>query len=190
MNAISPATPKRIELMRARAESHLQAQNWDDCIRDCRLLLRIDPRHHFAQETLATALLQIGDTKAAIDAVKRLLEISPRDPLHRLRYATMLQMQDQFGLAAREFERIALMYPDAPFTPDAVEAIENLDRMQTSQILMMAAEHDEFRWKLERDMAQLLEENEFYLSENGAESLRQMIPNSELEVEYRAPRVH
>ena len=190
MDALSSVTPKNIELMRARVEADLHQQNWDDCIQSCRSLLKLDPRHHFAQETLATALLQIGETDAAVAAVKRLLEISPRDPMHRLRYATMLQMQDQFGLAAREFERIALMYPDSPFTPDAREAIENLDRMQTSQILMMAAEHDEFRWKLERDMTELLEENEFYLSENAAESLRQMIPNSEIEVETRAPKVH
>ena len=190
MNALPPATPKNLELMRARVESHLQAQNWDDCIRDCRVLLRLDARHHFAQETLATALLQIGETKAATKAVHRLLEISPRDPMHRLRYATMLQMQDQFGEAARQFERVALMYPDEPFAPDALEAIENLDRMQTSQILMMAAEHDEFRWRLERDMNELLEEQGFYLSENAAESLRQMIPNSEMEVEVRAPKIH
>lgn len=190
MSATLPATPRRIELMRARAESSLQQQNWDACIEDCRLLLQLDPRHHFAQETLATALLQIGETAAAVAAVRRLLEISPRDPMHRLRYATMLQMQDKFGLAAREFERITLMYPDSPFTPDALEAIENLDRMQTSQILMMAAEHDEFRWRLERDMSELLAENEFYLSENAAESLRQMIPNSEMEMEIRAPKVH
>ena len=176
--------------MRARAESSLQQQDWDECIRTCRSLLKLDPRHHFAQETLTTALLQTGETDAAVRAMKRLLELSPRDPMHRLRYATMLQMQDRFGEAAREFERVSLMYPDAPFAPDALEAIENLDRMQTSQILMMAAEHDEFRWKLEREMADLLEENGFYLSENGAESLRQMIPNSEIEVEARAPKVH
>ena len=190
MKATLPATPKCLELMRARVESSLQQQNWSACIEDCRLLLQLDPRHHFAQETLATALLQIGETKAAVAAVRRLLEISPRDPLHRLRYATMLQMQDQFGPAAREFERIALMYPDSPFTPDALEAIENLDRMQTSQILMMAAEHDEFRWRLERDMPELLDEQGFYLSENAAESLRQMIPNSEIEVEVSAPKIH
>ena len=190
MNSIIPATPKRIDLMRARAESSLQKQNWDECIEDCRSLLKIAPRHHFAQETLATALLQIGETKAAVAAIERLLEISPRDPFHRLRYATMLQMQDQYGDAAREFERVALMYPDAAFAPDAREAIENLDRMQTSQILMMAAEHDEFRWRLERDMPDLLREQGFYLSENAAESLRQMIPNSEIEVEARAPKMH
>lgn len=190
MNALSPVTPENIELMRARAESNLKAQKWADCIETCRSLLQLNPRHHFAQETLATALLQIGETAAAVAAVRRLLEISPRDPMHRLRYATMLQLQDQFGAAAREFERVALMYPDAPFASDALEAVENLDRMQTSQILMMAAEHDEFRWKLERNFADLLEENNFYLSENGAESLRQMIPNSEIEVEVRVPKVH
>ena len=176
--------------MRARAESSLEQQNWGECIESCRLLLQLDPRHHFAQETLATALLQIGETEAATEAVQRLLELSPRDPLHRLRYATLLQMQDHFGEAAREFERVTLMYPDASFTKDALEAIENLDRMQTSQILMMAAEHDEFRWRLERDMTELLQDQGFYLSENGAESLRQMIPNSEIEVEIQTPKIH
>ena len=182
--------PENIAHWRARAESNLHKQNWLDCIDACRVLLQLDPRHHFAQETLATALLQVGETGAAVDAVKRLLEISPRDPLHRLRYATLLQMLDRHGEAAREFERVMLMYPGAPFCADAQEAIENLDRLQTSHILMMAAEHNEFRWKLERDLAELLDENNFYLSENGFESLRQMIPNSEIEVEARAPKVH
>ena len=187
---VASSSPKNVAQMRARAESHLQGQNWRDCIAACRDLLQIEPRHHFAQETLATALLQIGETGAATGAVQRLLELSPRDPLHRLRYATLLQMQDRFGEAAREFERVAAMYPDAPFVADAQEAIENLDRIQTSQILMLAAEHDEFRWKLERDLASLLEENGFYLSENALESLRQMIPNSEIEVEARPPKIH
>ena len=186
----STPTPANLSALRARAESHLKEQAWNDCIAACRSLLQLDPRHHFAQETLATALLQIGETGAAISAVHRLLELSPRDPLHRLRYATLLQMENQHGAAAREFDRIVAMYPDAPFSADARDAIEALDRLQTSHILMMAAEHDEFRWKLERDMGALLEENDFYLSENGAESLRQMIPNSEIEVEARAPKLH
>ena len=186
----SVSTPADIAQWRARAESHLKAGAWNDCIAACRTLLQLDPRHHFAQETLATALLQIGETGAAMGAVRRLLELSPRDPLHRLRYATLLQMENRYGDAAREFERILLMYPDAPFSGDARDAIEALDRLQTSHILMMASEHDEFRWKLERDLAGLLGENGFYLSENGFESLRQMIPNSEVEVETRAPKFH
>lgn len=190
MNAATSASPAKVAQWRARAESHLKDQNWNDCIDACRSLLQLDPRHHFAQETLATALLQIGETDAAIAAVRRLLELSPRDPIHRLRYATLLQMENRNGDSLREFERIAAMYPDAPWSADAREAIENLDRLQTSQILMMAAEHDEFRWKLERDMAPLLEENGFHLSENGFETLRQMIPNSEIEVETPAPKFH
>ena len=175
---------------RARAESHLEEGAWDDCITACLNLLDLDPRHHFAQETLATAFLHLGDTAAALSAVQRLLQLSPRDPIHRLRYATLLQMRNQHGEAAREFERVTLMYPEAAFVADAREAIENLDRLQTSQILMMAAEHDEFRWKLERDTLALLDDEGFYLSENGYESLRQMIPNSEIEVENPAPKVH
>ena len=176
--------------LRERAESHLEQKAWDKCIADCRSLLEIDPRHHFAQETLATALLQNGQLDEATDAVKRLLEISPRDPLHRLRLATLFQMQTRHGDSLREFERIVAMYPDAPFSDDAREAIDNLDRLQTSQILLMAAEHDRFRWELERDVAGTIAEHGFQLSDNGFETLRQMIPGSEDETEVRAPKIH
>ena len=175
---------------KARAETALQSQNWDECVLACESILRLDDRNHFAQETLVTALLQTGATDEAIVAVRRLLEISPRDPLHRLRLATLLQMQGRAGESLRQFERIAQMYPDAPFSDDAREAMENLDRLQTQQILLMAAEQDGFRWQLERDAAQTLEENEFYLTENGFESLRQMIPGAEDEAGESAPRLH
>jgi predicted Zn-dependent protease len=194
MNVFSPRahteSAKEAALWQNRAETALKAQSWDDCIAACQSLLQLEPRHHFAQETLATALLQLGQIDEAIVAVRRLLEISPRDPLHRLRFATLLQMQGRPGESLREFERIAEMYPDAPFTEDAREAVENLERLQTQQILLMAAEQDNFRWELERNPAKTLEENGFYLTENGFESLRQMIPGAEDEDFERAPRVH
>ena len=187
---LSPQATKSVALWRSRAESHLEAQAWDECIAACRSLLKIDPRHHFAQETLATALLQTGQIDEAVQAVQRLLEISPRDPLHRLQLATLLQMQGRHGASLSEFERVASLYPDAPFVEKAREAVENLDRLQTSQILLLAAEQDNFRWQLERDPETALAQNGFYLSENGFESLRQMIPNSEDEIEIRAPKIH
>ncbi|RYG58852.1 tetratricopeptide repeat protein [bacterium] len=194
MNVFSPraqtAGAKEAALWQSRAEVALKDQSWDDCIAACQSLLRLDPRHHFAQETLATALLQLGQVDEAITAVRRLLEISPRDPLHRLRFATLLQMQGRPGESLREFERIALMYPDAPFSDDARDAVENLERLQTQQILLMAAEQDSFRWELERDPARTLEDNGFYLTENGFESLRQMIPGAEDEFVEETPRVH
>lgn len=194
MNVFSSRTPspsgKETALWQSRVEASLRAQSWDDCIAACQTLLRLEPRHHFAQETLATALLQLGQIEEAIGAVQRLLEISPRDPLHRLRLATLLQMQGRPGQSLREFERIAQMYPDAPFSQDAREAMENLDRLQTQQILLMAAEQDSFRWQLERDPERALEKNGFCLTENGFESLRQLIPGSEEETIERTTRMH
>ena len=78
----------------------------------------------------------------------------------------------------------------AELSADALEAIDNLERLQTQQILIMAAEQDTFRWQLERDVEQTLEDNGFYLTENGFESLRQMIPGAEEEPIDRAPRIH
>ena len=190
MKSPSEATENQSAALQFRIENALKAQSWVACLAACRALLKIDPNHHFAQETLVTALLQTGATDEAIIAVRRLLEISPRDPLHRLRLATLLQMGGKPGESLREFERISAMYPDAPFSEDATEAVENLDRLQTQQILLMAAEQDSFRWGLERDIHKTLEENGFYLTENGFESLRQMIPGAEEEVPERAPRFH
>ena len=82
------------------------------------------------------------------------------------------------------------MYPDAPFASDAREAIETLDRLQTSQVLLMAAEHMMFRLELERDPRATLDDNGFYLSENGFESLRQMLPGSDEEVPSPRIRYH
>lgn len=191
LSRVSPSDLKEVALWRDRAESHLKEQAWDECVDACRKLLQIVPRHHFAQETLATALLHLGKPDEAIRVVKRLLEISPRDPFHRLRVATLLQMQGQHGESLREFERIAAMYPDAPFAQDAQEAIENLDRLQTSQILLMAAEQDEFRWQLERDPITTIQESGFYLSENGVDTLRQMIPGAGDELaKPNIPKIH
>ena len=54
----------------------------------------------------------------------------------------------------------------------------------------MAAEQDVFRWKLEQNPADALEENGFYLTENGFDTLRQMIPGDEDEITEPAPRMH
>ena len=194
MTSFSPPKPQNTQNLakwRDLAESHLKSQDWAGCIIACHALLKLDPRHHFAQETLSTALLQVGRVDEAIEAVQRLLEISPRDPFHRLRLATLYQMQDRHGASAREFERIAAMYPDAPFTADALDAIETLDRLQTTQIFLMAAQDARFRWDLERAPLQTLEENEFYLSENSLESLRQILPAPDDDLDAPPPiRIH
>lgn len=193
MNAFSSPRHKSLEPLRRRVEARLQAQDWEECIEACRTLLARDARHHFAQEALSTALMQLGRVEDAGDAVARLVELSPRDPFHRLRLATLLQMRGRHGESLREFERVALMYPDEPFSGDARDAVENLDRLQTSQIFLLAAEQLPFRWTLERDPVLALEENGFHLSENGLDSLKQMIPgfDEDAPVESNgAPKMH
>ena len=193
MNAFSSPQRDSLEPLRALVETHLREQEWQECVAACRALLKCDRRHHYAQESLATALMQMGQIEDATSAVARLVELSPRDPFHRLRYATLLQMRGKHGDSTREFERVSLMYPDAPFSDDAREAVENLDRLQTSQIFLLAAEQLTFRWLLERDPAQALEENGFYLSENGLDSLKQMIPGFDEDAPIEpntAPKMH
>lgn len=180
----------RIPLLLALAETHLGAQNWDDGALACHEILKVEPRHHAALELLATAFLQTNQLPQAAEVMERLLLISPRDPLHRLKLATLMQLQGALGASSREFQRVLETHGDFPFAGDASEAVEALDRLQTQQILMMAAEQNQFRLKLERHFDAALAEGGFHLSESGRESLRHMVADLTPDDAAPAPRVH
>jgi tetratricopeptide (TPR) repeat protein len=164
-----------LSLRQALIEAHLEAQSWIEAATACRALLKISPRHHFAQEMLATALLQAGNLVEAETVMRDLMSQSPRDPLHRLRLATLLQLQGKLGESNREFERVIHLHPHFPLQSEAREAVETLDRMQTQQVLIMASEQLAFRRQLETDMTGALEMLGFHLSESGEDSLRHII---------------
>jgi tetratricopeptide (TPR) repeat protein len=178
-----------LALLLALAEAQLEAQHWSACLGSCEAVLQLSPRHHFGMEILATALLQSGDPAAAEKVMRELLQVSPFDPLHRLRLATLLQLQGKLGESAREFERVLEMHRNSPILEEAREALETLERMQTQQILMLASERLDFRRHLEDDMEGALEALGFYLSENGRESLQHMIWDGSFSDET-APRLH
>ncbi len=180
----------RIELWLALAEANLSAQNWQLGAQACGEVLRLDSRHHAALELLATAYLQSNELENAVDIMEQLLMLSPRDPLHRLKLATLLQLQGKLGEASAEFQRVLDLYPDMPFAEDASEAVEALDRLQTQQILMMAAEQSTFRLNLERQFDLALAEGGFYLSDNGRESLRHMVADVNFEAPSSPIRFH
>jgi len=168
--------PENLILLRlALAELQFEAQDWLSCISTCHEVLGVRPNQHFALEMLATSLLHSDQTEVAMDVLRRLLLVSPRDPLHRLRYATLLQVQGQTGQALQEWERIVALYPDSPFAEEAEEAIEMLDKTQIQHILLRAAEQSSFGWQLQRDLDGVLAEHEIYLSEAGRETLRQIV---------------
>ncbi|MDF2439741.1 MAG: Tetratricopeptide repeat [Abditibacteriota bacterium] len=181
-----------ILLRLALAELLFEAQDWSACILVCRDVLAVRPDQHFALEMLATSLLHSDQTEVAMDVLRRLLQVSPRDPLHRLRYATLLQVQGQTGQALQEWERIVALYPDSPFSEEAEDAIEMLDRTQIQHILLRAAEQSSFGWQLQRDLDGVLSEHEIYLSEAGRETLRQIVWDGRAEDASPppTPRVH
>jgi cytochrome c-type biogenesis protein CcmH/NrfG len=183
---------KVLSLWLALAELQLQSQNWEACIASCRAALALKPREHFALEILATALLHNGDIEPSLEIVRQLLVLSPRDPLHRMRYATLLQVQGRAGDALQEWETVAAMYPDSPFSNEAEEAVDMLDKAQIHQILMRAADERQFAWQLQRDIDNTLEENNFYLSDGGLETLRQLVWDGRLEdpSAVDVPRIH
>ena len=174
----------------ALCETQAEAQNWAECVVACRSLLHIAPRHHLAREILATAYLhleQLGETE---NVLRELLLLSPRDPLHRLKLATLLQMQGKSGEALREFERVAESYPEAPFAGEALEAIELLDNLQMQQLLMRAGEQPIFRQQMQTALDETLRDNGFQLTDEGRESLRHMMSDGRVMPEPERPRIH
>ncbi|MBV9468111.1 MAG: hypothetical protein JO316_22275 [Abitibacteriaceae bacterium] len=164
-----------IALWLALAETEMEAQVWAECIAACEELLKLAPQHHLGQEILATALLYNAQIDEAVEVMQGLLRLSPRDPLHRLKLATLLHLQGQLGNSLREFQRVVSAHPDAPFTQEAYETIETLDKMQIQQILARATEDYTFRLHLQRAFELTLEANDFYLSDSGRESLRHLL---------------
>jgi hypothetical protein len=103
----------------------------------------------------------------------------------------LLQLQGRSGDALREFQLVLHLYPDAPFVEDAHEAVEALDAIQIQQILMMASEQNDFRHGLQQAMETALDDSGFHLSENGRESLRNMLGDGRPDTEVMVPpRVH
>jgi tetratricopeptide (TPR) repeat protein len=163
----------RTALREALAQWHGEGGRWAECVQVCDEILREHPRHHSALEMRAAALLHSGDIAGATGVLRLLLRVSPRDPLHRLKLATLLQLQDQTADAAREYEYVLAAHPNAPFTSEARGALELLDNIQSQQILMRAAEDVAFRRAIETSLDEALHSGGFYLSENARENLRQ-----------------
>lgn len=146
-------------------------------------------REHELLELLATARAHQGRFEEAGEAMRALLALSPRDPLHRMRLASLLQSHGALGEAAHEFERVLELAPNTFFARDAEVGLDLLDKAQIQQILTRAAEQRSFGLRLERDLDTTLAMHSFYLSESGRESLRQMIDDGRPDLSG-APRMH
>jgi tetratricopeptide (TPR) repeat protein len=190
--AQSNSTAHLVTLWQALAEAQLEALAWDECISACLAALQLAPQHHCVQEILATALLHSGQIETAERVMRNLLLRSPRDPLHRLKLATLLQLQGRLGEALREFQRVLETDASQPLAPEAYEAIEALDKMQIQQILLRASEQTTFRLYLERDFDAALQDIGFHLSEGGREALRHMVGEGHWEDDFSMapPRIH
>ena len=179
-----------LKLWRAIAQWHGEASRWGECIAVCDAILHRDPRHHDALEMRSAAQLHAGDVGGAIGTLRILLRISPRDPLHRLKLATLLQVNGETADAAREYERVLAAHPDAPFTGEARGALEMLDNLQMHQVLMRAAEDLNFRRHAETSLDEALSFGGYYLSPGARETLRQNLADGRPEAPPSAPRVH
>ena len=171
-----PVSAREIERIHLElAENFAEAHDWTQCIEASHALLRIAPRNHNARELLATSYLHTGRVLEAEQTIRELLQMSPRDPLHRLKLATLLQIQSKSGESLEEFKRVVAAFPEAPFAAEAREAIELLDNLQIQQVMMRLNEQPTFEQQMRYDLENTLRDNGFHLTDEGRESLRHMM---------------
>ena len=174
----------------ALAETFLETQDWEKSQHVCRFVLRALPRDTSAREVLSTALLQDGKVLEATAVMRELLSLSPLDPLHRFKLATLLQIQGNHAEAHREYSRVLAQTQGGSYgemKSDAESIIEILDNLQIRDILTRAGDDFEFAQELLSNFDDALQDGEFHLSENGLGSLRQMISDGRPEAAPRAP---
>lgn len=169
-------------LQLALCETFAENQDWSACEKASRQLIQLAPRHLAAREILATCMLQQGRVEEAETEIRALLKMSPRDPLYRLKLATLLQIGGKSGESLQEFERVVANYPDAPFAGEAREAIDLLDNLQIQQVVMRLNEQPQFEQQLRADMTETLRDNGFRLTDEGRESLRHMLSDGRPEI--------
>jgi len=183
--------PKNIaELLACIAQWHGEASRWEECVSACDAVLRNNPRHHAALEMKSAALLHSGDIEGATQSLQSLIRLSPRDPLHRLKYATLLQLQNETPAALREYERVLAAHPNAPFAEEARNAVELLDGLQMQQVMMRASEDLAFRREIQNSLDDALRSSGFYISDGARETLRQNLSDGRPKAPLSPPRVH
>lgn len=174
----------------ALAETFLETQDWGKSRHVCQYILRALPRDHGAREVLSTALLQDGKVLEATAVMRELLALSPLDPLHRFKLATLLQIQGNHAQAHREYSRVLAQTRGGGYgemESDAADIIEMLDNVQIREILTRAGDDFEFAQELLSNFDDALQDGDFHLSENGLGSLRQMISDGRPEAAPRVP---
>ena len=162
----------------ALTETLVEANRYDEAVLEARALIKVAPRSLFARDVLSVSYLQLGQFDKALQVTGEMLWLDPLNPNHHFRRGLLFQQQGNLSAAVGSYSRaLDMAHPDSETFGDAEEALEELDDSQTRQIFLLASEDRLFLLKLRRDLAEAVHERGFFLSEDGMDRLRHVLPH-------------
>jgi chemotaxis protein methyltransferase CheR len=93
---------------------HADRQHWPEALHHCQKAARLAPSHVFAHYTLALIYQSIGDSEAAIDALRRTIYLMRTWPLPRFTAASIHRSVGQFEAARRELRNVIALTGKLP----------------------------------------------------------------------------
>lgn len=168
------AHPESVYSQEVLARTYVEAHRYREAVAVCQEILRRHPRRLTALELLAEAQLGVGDGGAALDSIRRQLELTPMDATLHLRRGMIAQEAGDFEQALSAYSRVRVLAPDTLLAQTAREGISGIDNYQFQQVVLLASEDRAFRMKLQRDARATLKEYGFHLSP-GAQIMVQMM---------------
>ena len=127
----SPSKSQLIQLL-----EHLQASLFDEAEALARSLIRGFPNHHFAWEVLGAVLLQTGRPVDSLDALKKSLELAPRDAEVHCHLGITLQQLGRLEEAQASYTQAIALRPDFCEAHNNLgNTLRELGRLEEAEVL-------------------------------------------------------
>ncbi len=101
--------------------------NWQDALQSCREILRHDPDHLGALETLAKAQWMGGQYKELIETTHRLLRLNPHEPGYRFTRGMAYLSLGQLHRSAEDLRRAYLQSNNPSFKLEVASALDAVE---------------------------------------------------------------
>lgn len=164
----SHLSPHLCDPREALIETLLDAEMFEETIREGRALLRLAPRNLFARDVLSIAYLQMGMIDKALHMVTEMVRFDPMNPGNHFKRALLLQQQGNVSDAMTEYMRTRdLSDPECELYSDALTALDAMDEYQLHTIMLLACEDLHFNHQLRTDPTTATRQRGFILSSDG-----------------------
>jgi tetratricopeptide (TPR) repeat protein len=147
------------------AQMYLESSRYDEAIVECKAVLRLAPKNLFARDIMSVAYLQKGDTDKALVVNDELIRLSPNDPRNHFKRGILCQQRGDWQGAMQSLMLAqSIASPNSVEEDEAQEAIDELDRHQVKQLVLLISEDRLLQIRMIRDPDETTAERGYALS--------------------------